>query len=436
MKIRRLLSEAGNLIVTALLALPVLVLFWFNIWKEAGLRWGLAALLPVLIGCVSARVFHTKTKVQVVLLAALPGFLIPGALTYLITSLHSAPSIAYGVISGLLSVSLMFYTRLSRTPASFPKLIVGFIGYFIVFSVVQYVGAPESVKSFLSSGCLLFFVCSLFYMNVLNLQNGTRRVERGARLPAGMRRGNLAILSVFTLITLAIIFIDNLKRLFMKGFVGVIWLVMRIMSFLGGLFLTHEVEAGDSPGEMAAMRQVDSTQRPEWLDMLYRVLTVVVVAIVIALALFLLYKVVRRLIQLVANLLETLSGRMHSDSSEGYVDESENLFSWKLIRQQSEKRLKEISDSLKRPERFDQQPDNRAKVRFVYKRMLEESVKRRPDARFKTPDELLALRESIPGREKGPELDEFFGLYKTARYDCGEISDRDTQVAKQVLSGL
>lgn len=436
MKARRLISDLGSLLVTALMALPALVLIWFLFWGQAGLRWGLAALAPVFIGCAAAFVFQAKTQSQVVALAVLPGFLIPGGLVYLITCLRGLPSVVYAVLAGLLSVALLFYTRLSKAPASFPKMIIGFLCYFFVYLILQYNDVEQSVKTFVSMGCIVYFVCSLFSMNLFNLQNGTRRVERGARLPAGMRRGNTLILSGFVLITLAIIWIDNLQKLFMKGFVGIIWLVLRIMDFIGGLFLTHEVEAGDSPGEMMAARQFDNAQRPEWLNSVYRVLTVLAVAVVIALALFLLYKIVRRAVQLLSSLFETLSQRMRFDASEGYVDESENLFSWKLLTQQSGNRLREISDSLRRPARFEDQPDNRAKVRFVYKRMLEASVKRRPEVCCKTPDELLAIRESLPVREKGAVLEEFIGLYKAARYDCAQVDDRAAQVAKQILGGL
>jgi hypothetical protein len=154
-----------------------------------------------------------------------------------------------------------------------------------------------------------------------------------------------------------------------------------------------------------------------------------------ALAVYGFYKLIRRLLPKIRELFSMILKLFRAESADGYTDESESLLSWEYIREQSAKRARAIAAVFKRPVRFDDLRDDRAKVRFVYRRILEENLKKHPRCGFLTPDELLSS-EDIQKNTDYRVLERFIGCYKLARYDHRKLPPDAADIARKVLENL
>ena len=87
--------------------------------------------------------------------------------------------------------------------------------------------------------------------------------------------------------------------------------------------------------------------------------------------------------------------------------------------------LKKIRE---RPQKIDDFPDNRMKIRFTYQQMLKSVIRRTPKATAMTPNEVL--NAEYPGEE---DFTEFMGYYNKARYSTQDIPDDAVDCARGIL---
>jgi hypothetical protein len=146
--------------------------------------------------------------------------------------------------------------------------------------------------------------------------------------------------------------------------------------------------------------------------------------------LFALYRLIKKIIHNLPSWLQSLLDKLKNDESEDYIDETEDLLGKGGFRKELAKNISDFWDRITyRSPRFDDFPDNRSKIRFVFKQLLKRLSSDKSHLLSQTPNELteeanLVLRE---------DTTEFMQAYNRARYDHNDIPDSDAELARKIL---
>jgi DNA-binding transcriptional regulator PaaX len=127
--------------------------------------------------------------------------------------------------------------------------------------------------------------------------------------------------------------------------------------------------------------------------------------------------------------LQNLRDRFAPVVDEDFVDETETLMDAKKMLADTGTRFKNALKKLReRPQRMDDFPDNRMKIRFAFQQLLKKVVLRDPSASAKTPNEIL--EKEYPGEE---EFIAFMDYYNQAKYSDQDIPEDAVDCARGIL---
>jgi hypothetical protein len=326
-------------------------------------------------------------------------------------------------------VLLFFEARPDDPGITRPKTIAGALFHLAALIAAGLNAAFSALSGFVNiSGCV-FLVCLLFNLNNLSLYAAVLSDPSERSLPSHLRRPNVLMLTVFVLLAFLTAGFKEVRRIAREAFKIVVLLILRLIAWFSSLFSV--TGAGDISGQGRFPSSRNTADPAPFWEKLAAAAALILAA---ALIVWGLYRLIRRLPHRLRGLLALLKRLFHQEAGAGYRDEAENLLSWELVRARAENGLRSLSRIL-RPERFEDQPDDLARVRFTYRRLAESLLKTRPDVAYMTPDELLDKMgdDAKPGRAL---LVGFIGLYKLARYSDRPLPPQAGETAKQVYKSL
>ncbi len=266
--------------------------------------------------------------------------------------------------------------------------------------------------------CFLYVLC----LNRHGLMDG---MHGAAKAPAGIRRRNAALSSVFFLIALAAACWHQLAV-----WVGAAWDFIRdgifaVIMFLMNLMPGQSMGAGGSGGDMGGLLGGMEDQEPSplavFLEKVFQVFALILLLFLLALAVRTMYRGVKRLWK---RLMEYLR-RYAADSGEDYIDETESTMNW-------DERTQTIRDQVlsafrrEKPERWESM-NGRERVRYLYRQFL----RRRPEAKNKTAREALAVEKGYSQAQARA----FTEMYEQARYSDKDIPEGDADKLRQTIKG-
>lgn len=270
-----------------------------------------------------------------------------------------------------------------------------------------------------------FAVYAFLYVLCLNRHSLTDGMHGTGKAPAAIRRRNGLLTAVFFVFALAAACWPQLAV-----WVGSAWDFIRngiaaVVAFLMRLLPEKSMGSGGADGDMGGLLGGLEESEPNalalFLEKVFRVLALIILVILLALAARALYKGCKRLWKRLAAFLR----RYAADAGEDYIDETESTVNW-------DERTQTIRDQVlnvfrrEKPEKWESL-NGRERVRYLYRQFL----RRRPEAKNKTAREALAA-------EKGynqTQARAFTEMYELARYSERDISEGEADKLRQTIKG-
>lgn len=252
-------------------------------------------------------------------------------------------------------------------------------------------------------------------------------------------RNNRLLIAVLLAVVLLIGFIGRIRD-------GFVWLAARLRDFVAWLLsLIGSGEQSPPPPQASAPPQ-QPMPLPEpgepsfWAKLLEAIFMIVAYILLAALALFALYMAGKALVRLGRKLAAWLNRRLKdagesADDGSGYVDESESLLDWKQLAAGYRQRWRSrFGGNRDKEPAWEELPDNRARIRYLYRQVLQRSIaagyRYRPQL---TPRETADELGRGNGGKQAPLPDELLQAYQRARYGEAEVDDATVaRVAGQV----
>ena len=127
--------------------------------------------------------------------------------------------------------------------------------------------------------------------------------------------------------------------------------------------------------------------------------------------------------------IRSLRDKFAPIQDEDYEDESESLFDMKKVLSNTKDSMKKTLQKLReRPQKLDDFPDNRMKMRFAFQQLLKKVKIRNPGAAAQTPNEIYAAE--YDGEE---DFRAFMDYYNAAKYSDQAIPDDAADCARAIL---
>jgi hypothetical protein len=386
---------------------------------------------PILLFYIAGTAVHKHGSLRKLILP--PVCLFAGIIIYLIFPFHAPFDIVYIILALIIGAGL--YLIGLRGNEAFPSRvavasIIIYIATLLYFNIRNYSAADYSPVVW---SALAAFLLSLYSLNTAGLMSGVHNVKGGEvmAMPSGIRGKNLLLLSLFIIVAVLIGNLDILHR-FLQGVTQ--WLLRGIATFL--LFISSL----DSGGTAAAPTPSPSPTEKSDLTLpagdpgnptFVIIYISIMLALGIALVAFLIFGISRdarvgksgRLAGFLRRLFKSRQVLEYEDSIERTLDLKG------IIKSRGAVLRKLLSKLAYRPERFEDMPDNRMKVRFAYKMLIKSSRVREwiPSA---TPGEV----GSVLRTESLKSLTEH---YNSARYDerC-EVTREAAENARRALDDM
>lgn len=278
---------------------------------------------------------------------------------------------------------------------------------------------------------LLAFLLSLYSFNTGSLHNGLHNVKGGTvmAVPAGLRSRNIIMLTVFLIVAVPLASMGFLHRGLSAGLgfiVQCIWGVMKAVTS-GSSDSGPQTQA---PQESAELPETDIALDPGEGDGLFVPIFIsimLVLALIAAIVIFIPKPDGRGGKGGLRDLMKRL---FKVRQVEVYEDSVERLLDLKGLLKKSRDNVKSFFEKLTAtPEKFEDMPDSRMRVRFAYKYLLKSSrVNHR--AVYYTPTELSS--------ELGiSEVQQLAEAYNTARYkESSEVTAEHEATAKAAMTAI
>ncbi len=247
--------------------------------------------------------------------------------------------------------------------------------------------------------------------------------SRGRKTPRRVMIFNIVTAAVFTLAVLVIYHIDAVRDAVATVLVGILYL-FGLLSELMAMLLGSQEPTGENTGEggMDIAAALDADPHKENLfDIIFmRFMLVVVIILLVIAAVFLTWQ----LIKFIRHLIRKMNGFLNSweATNQSYTDEQEDLMNAAIFRQEMAERAERIRQRFRRRPRLEELPDDRTRIRTLYRWMLERSARKGEYNAAQTSEEFLS-RQYADGMGAA-----FARAYDKARYsghepDPGEVRE-------------
>jgi len=303
------------------------------------------------------------------------------------------------------------------------------VGIYTVASIVS-AAVPElrPLQGVLTVSGAAVLAVAVFALNRAHLAWAAQAEDRQDRVPRAVRRHNRFYLAGLLAVVLALA----------GGLGSLLWdaAVYALREVLEAILRLPKPEVSDIPPDAAPSAvpewTPDAPKEPSaWsriLDLMFLALGYALAAAGLAALAVLVWRRsggwLRSLVGALLSFLQKKSPRPSQDL--GYVDEETSLFSWEeAVRRLRENRMFRRLER-RREERWEDMPDNRARVRFLYRRWLRRLEREgcRPP-RHLTPRETLEEASAFPAASAAGDVSLLIELYYRARYAEAEPTDEE-----------
>ena len=432
MKAERLALYVINLLLGAFLAFAALVLM--EQLPAMGWEWYSRSLrcAPLLL-CFFAGIAARRVRLPKGVLLAV-SCIAAGIAEYFLFPARSPMDITYIVLS-LVPGALLYFVGLRGGTPFPPKLAVASILLYLFLCVYFYLKSGESARVMPLTWCaLVSFLLSLYSFNAASLRSGMHAVKGGGeQIPSGLRSKNLALLTLFLLVALPVSCIGFIRR-GLGGFVSLViggaWRILLTLAGGGDDYVddtpaptpTPTVDVSSEPG---GLPDIEGSGAAEIIITIF-IGVMLLAAIILVVILLADSGGSRRGRGSLRGFFRRLFRSRETEDYEDCVERTMDL--GKFLRQKRRAAAELIRRITVRPERFEDMPDARAKLRFAYRALLRS---RRVNSRavYCTPNEL--------GAQLGGELRELTDAYSAARYnEAAAVPDSAGDVAARAMSAL
>lgn len=430
---QRLLFECINLLMALLFMIPLGVL----VEQFCGFPLYRCCLIPCLTGIayILGRVSMTK-PMGVSMGLCIGGTVIAVILAVLLSPAGVLIRLLMALVTLFFSVFFFFSARKAGYAIYAPMAVTGILLHVLILIICTGLQWEDSIARLLSVVSIAFFLLSLFAFSSKGLRKSMHRTssDRRVRYPAGMQMGNFLLVTGFIIIAAFISNIYPIFHLFSNAFSHVINWLVALFALLSSKF--HRRVLVDSTIDQAEQSVAeDSILNAEpkgeagWVTTMVEIIAFVVVVLVVIYALYrLMLKLRERGVRL-PGFLRNFRDRFAPVAEEDYVDETENLFDAREMLGDTRARMKKALHKLReRPQKLEDFPDNRMKLRFAFQQVLKKLSAQNPGAAAMTPNELQ--HQDFPNEA---EAAQFMTYYNEARYSTRDIPDDAVCCARDMM---
>lgn len=352
-------------------------------------------------------------------------------LIWLVFPAHETMDVVYIIACMLLGAGIFFLGLRGDQPFP-PKVALASIILYIFDCSYFYLNTGVIREIMPITYCALgAFLLSLYSFNTNSLHNGLHNVKGGAvmAVPAGLRSRNLIMLTVFLLIAVPLANLSFLQKGLSAGLgflLRCVWSVLKALTSGGGDAMMVPTATPEVTEEVSEAVELDpGTSDGIFVPIFISIM--LILALITAIAVFIPKPDGRGGRGSVRDWLKKL---FKVRQVEAYEDSVERLLDLKGILKKGRDSVKSFFDKLTAtPEKFEDMPNGRMRVRFAYKNLLNSNrVNRR--AVYYTPRELSA--------ELGiAEIQELAEVYNTVRYkENSEVTAEQEAVAKAAMNAV
>ncbi|TVY10452.1 DUF4129 domain-containing protein [Paenibacillus cremeus] len=352
---------------------------------------------------------------------------------------------SYVLIYGWLFVWLLTYRGSQMTrmawqdyfPGSF--YLLGMILYFATSVVTRIVPTFTAAEYAALTWCgIAALAVTLLMVNQGNLRKETLSSKKDVVLASTVVLQNRILISIVFAAILVFALYRQLEE-------AVIWLKDQLILALLWVLSLFDQPSGptqsDQPAPPPPMGQEPPGEAAWWWVLLEKAALIFAYVVAAVMIVFLLYQLIRVLARWIRRAISWLRAYLEEgglrDSGTGYQDDVESLVDWEELRDGLAARFRRFfqGGSGKEPG-WHELKDNRERVRFLYRAMLETGVKAgyrvKPHLTPKeTGRELEQWEQSQRKAEAEPRA--IVPLYEQVRYGDRDVSDADVAEAKRKL---
>lgn len=276
------------------------------------------------------------------------------------------------------------------------------------------------------------FLLSMFSFNAAGIASGLHNTKNGSKLrvPAGLRGKNMILLVILLAVGIGVSFIEPLRSI-VSYIIRFIIFVSSKLSELMSSSETIEVEGTPEPTEYSieptTLPDVPVNKPLSIVVLIFLILVVILGGILIFAAFF---GESRGAGGRGSGARRRRSRRAKQVEDEEYDDSVERLHDLRtLLRDRRAKASKRLQKLLRRPQKIDDMPDDRTRIRFAYYSMLR-SRSGREMSRALTPLE-------VSDRQRADVLRRLAEDYSLVRYDeTAEPGEEETKNAARAMSAM
>ncbi len=430
---QRTLFEIINLILALLLVIPLGVLFE----QLCGYPLYRCCLIPCLsiIGFLLGRFSMTKPMNLSIILSVL-SLLAATALSLVFCPGFHLVTLLITLLTAFFSVFFFFSARKAGYTVYSPMLTSGILLHIMVLIFCTGLQWDAKTARFTSLISIFFFLLALFAFSAKGLRKSVHKTSSDRRVvyPAGIQMGNFLLVAGFILVAAFLSNIYPIFYLFSRGFTYVIRALVAFFGFFSSLFTRRSVsteieEATEESIAEDSILNAEPKGEAGWITTGVEIFAFLLVVAFFAYALLKLIQKFRRSGAHLPTFLRNLRDKFAPVADEDFTDETESLFDARQLLSDTGKRMKDAWNKFReRPQKLDDFPDNRTKMRFAFQQLLKRVQHRDPGALAKTPNEIYAAEYA--GEE---DFREFMDYYNEAKYSDNPVSESAVDCARGIL---
>lgn len=341
------------------------------------------------------------------------------------------------LLTAFFSVFFFFSARKAAYTIYAPMAVGGILLHLLILLCCSGFSWSDQVSRFTSIISICFFLLTLFAFSAKGLRRSLHRGNADKRVvyPAGMQMGNFLLVTGFILVAAFISNIYPIFHLFSQGFAVVLRFLLAIFAFFTSLFdrrtISTQPEA-ESAVEVSAednIMAVEPKGEAAWITKGVEIFAFICVMLFVVYALYKLMQKLRASGVRLPAFLRNLKDKFAPMVEEDYVDESESLFGMKKMLSDTRDNMKNALKKLRdRPQKLDDFPDCRMKLRFAFQQLLKKVKTRNPGVVYRTPNEIY--EEEYVGEE---DFRTFMDYYNQAKYSDKSLPDDAEECARAIL---
>ena len=324
--------------------------------------------------------------------------------------------LAYNLIVSFVVLSrLNLPERLALSQSLILVSCIVFCFYQIVF-IINPNKSQSSIQAeplFMTAGIIWIIIC-IFVLNFISISNAST----GRRFSKSLLVGNITLTFLFAGLIVIISSINSYKDLILNA-------IRKVLLFL---FSGSEPEVipeespADSGGGMDFSQLGLEEKSSAFWDFMEKVFLILAV-ILAAVLLFFLFKALFKLFSRLLNRArDYLKGNDSTKSILSFQDKEESIFDKNRFSDAVKNGWDRLMKNLRRKPKFSDMPDNRQRVRFLYKLLLINK-----DEEEKPVKQSSTAREHLLGGNATAEKEKFLSGYEKARYSDHDVSDEEVQ---------